>query len=295
MTQLDIHHDPGVSVQRHAGDDFAWEFAFAEPLLHLRGLVLQVCGYQEWSRDRLRRVQPPYSGVPLIIGFGEALTVSGERYRLEGVTSFMAGLDVTTAITEGQGHQAGVQLDLTPMGAARFLGMPLEALSRQLVRFDDLLGRDASDLREQLALANGWGPRLRLVQSFALKRISSHAGPPPLVAAVWRRLIASSGQASIEAMAGDAGVSRKHLTRQFAHWTGLPPSAYARVLRFDRAVARIKHQPDAIDWAMLAQDCGYYDQPHFNRDFKGFTGMTPTAFLSGLMPGGGVAAGTGAV
>jgi AraC-like DNA-binding protein len=267
--------------------------AFAEPDARLRGLVRRVCGYQEWSSGPLRRVEPPYSGLPLIIGFGEALTVSGDRYRLEGVTSFVAGLDVAAAVTEGQGHQGGVQLDLTPLGAARILGMPLEALSRQLVRFEDLLGREAVGLSEQLALANGWGPRLRIIQDFALHRAHAHAGPPLLVASVWRRLIASSGRASIEAMADDAGVSRKHLTRQFAHWTGLPPSAYARVLRFDRAVERIKRAPDLVDWAMLAQDCGYYDQPHFNRDFRGFSGMTPSAYLAAMMPGGGVAAGGG--
>jgi len=91
-------------------------------------------------------------------------------------------------------------------------------------------------------------------------------------------------------MAEDAGVSRKHLTHQFRTWTGLPPSSYARLLRFERALGEIARLPHARDWARIAAGCGYYDQPHFNRDFKAFTGLSPSGYVARLMPNGGVAA-----
>ena len=288
-------HDAGamqrrLRVERFASHDIAWEMAFAEPDGRLAGLMQRMCGYREWSASPLQRIQPPYSGLPLIIGFGEPIRVSGETYALDRVSSFVAGLDIAAARTEGVGHQAGIQLDLTPLGAARLLGMPLEPLAYRLASLEDLIGAEGGRLAQRLGDATNWADRLTLVEAFALERIARHPAPPPLVAALWRRLTASRGNVNIAALADDAGVSRKHLTQQFRRWTGLAPSLYARVLRFDRAVTQIKAQPAAIDWAQLAGGCGYYDQPHFNRDFRAFTGLTPTAFVAALQSGAGVVA-----
>ncbi|BCW88871.1 hypothetical protein sos41_20150 [Alphaproteobacteria bacterium SO-S41] len=277
-----------LRVERFASADIAWEMAYAEPDARLAGLVQRMCGYREWSASPLQRIQPPYSGLPLIIGFGEPIRVSGDSYALDHVSSFVAGLDIAPAQTEGVGQQAGIQFDLTPLGAARFLDMPLESLAYGLASLDDLIGVEGRRLAQRLGEAADWAERLALTEAFALERITSHPAPPPLVTALWRRLIASRGQTDIAALAEDAGVSRKHLTQQFRRWTGLPPSLYARVLRFDRAVEQIRARPTAIDWAQLAGGCGYYDQPHFNRDFRAFTGLTPTAFVAALRPGGGV-------
>ena len=65
---------------------------------------------------------------------------------------------------------------------------------------------------------------------------------------------------------------------------------FARVLRFERAVAQLGRD-DGARFVEIAQDCGYYDQAHLNRDFREFAGASPTSYLGRLLPdGGGVAA-----
>jgi len=279
-----------VALSSDATADYAWEMAETAVPPALAQLATRLVGYREWMAQPMRRIEPPYTGLPMIIGFGETLNVSGAHYRLDDVSAFVAGLDLSAAYTEGSGHHAGVQLDLTPLGAIRILGMPLEGLARGLVRLEDLLGREGAALRQRLGEANDWASRLRLVRDFALRRAAAHAEAPWIVAYAWQALTRSRGEASIANLADDAGVSRKHLTQQFRLWTGLPPSAYARLVRFERAVKAIERAPSAADWAQVAAGCGYYDQPHFNRDFKAFTGMSPTAFVARMIPNGGVAA-----
>jgi AraC-like DNA-binding protein len=83
---------------------------------------------------------------------------------------------------------------------------------------------------------------------------------------------------------------------------GFPPKTIARLLRFNRAVRSLDRlsrtrgtepagkpyiettPPEdpvvgAIQWAGLAADCGYFDQPHLIKEFREFAGITPHAFL----------------
>jgi AraC-like DNA-binding protein len=58
----------------------------------------------------------------------------------------------------------------------------------------------------------------------------------------------------------------------------MTPKLYCRVRRFQAALSLMARQAD-VDWAQVALACGYFDQAHFNRDFRAFAGVTPTAYL----------------
>jgi AraC-like DNA-binding protein len=58
---------------------------------------------------------------------------------------------------------------------------------------------------------------------------------------------------------------------------------YCRVQRFTRALQTVGGTAD-VGWTELALTCGYYDQSHFNRDFREFAGMSPSQFLAHHRP-----------
>jgi AraC-like DNA-binding protein len=83
-------------------------------------------------------------------------------------------------------------------------------------------------------------------------------------------------------LAEAARVSPFHLIRTFHQHVGVPPAAYRRELRV-RAAQRLLE----AGWppAQAAIECGFYDQAHLNRNFKAFTGLTPsTAGSTGCSP-----------
>ena len=57
-------------------------------------------------------------------------------------------------------------------------------------------------------------------------------------------------------------------------------------MRFESVCRSLRGRP--ADWARLAQQAGYTDHPHLNRDFRDLAGTTPGEFLARLIPGGGV-------
>jgi transcriptional regulator GlxA family with amidase domain len=101
--------------------------------------------------------------------------------------------------------------------------------------------------------------------------------PPPELAWAWGRMVASGGRVPVRRLAETTGWSERRLLRGFREHVGLPPKTFARLLRFRRAVARLERE-GARALADVALDCGYYDQAHFNRDFRAFAGATPTEF-----------------
>lgn len=53
----------------------------------------------------------------------------------------------------------------------------------------------------------------------------------------------------------------------------------ARIYRFARVILSVDAQ-GPVDWSHLAQTAGHFDQAHFSKEFKDFTGHTPTAYLA---------------
>jgi AraC-like DNA-binding protein len=228
--------------------------------------------------------------VTLIISFGPALDVldlegSGERH-----VSFVAGLSDAPVLTEHAGVQHGIEVNLTPLGARRLLGVPMHELTNRVVGLGDLLGPTAPLLVERLAETADWTEQFELLDAALARRLSETAASAPEVAWAFDRLRASGGRTSVAALTGELGWSRRRLGEAFRDQIGLSPKLLARILRFERVVARLRVE-DPQRWADVAYDAGYYDQAHFNRDFRELAGTTPSAFLASRLPDGGGFAG----
>jgi AraC-like DNA-binding protein len=83
--------------------------------------------------------------------------------------------------------------------------------------------------------------------------------------------------AAIGQVARRVGLSHRYFIEQFKAHVGLTPRLYGRIQRFQAALPLLRDDRP-VDWCRLALSCGYYDQAHFNRDFKAFAGLTPTTY-----------------
>jgi AraC-like DNA-binding protein len=232
--------------------------------------VRTLAGWHERSDGPVRRHELPGGRVVLVVSFGPSMDIDGRRF-----TSFAAGLHDAPVLTEHAGLGHGIQAYLSPLGARRLFGMPMSELTRDVVELEDLLGPAADELADRLATAPDWATRFDLLERAIARRVLA-AGPiAPELEWAWRRLLATDGAVPVASLAAELGWSRRHLAVRFREELGMPPKALARIVRFERALERLRA---GHDLAALALDAGYYDQAHFNRDFRAFAGTTPTAF-----------------
>src|SRR5262249_37661616 len=103
--------------------------------------------------------------------------------------------------------------------------------------------------------------------------------PSPEIASALDVLARTAGAARVRDIAADIGWSRKHLSRRFVNEIGVAPKTLALVLRFHRACA-LARSAGGGGWASIAVEAGYADQAHLTRDFRVFTGETPTEWAA---------------
>jgi AraC-like DNA-binding protein len=274
-----------LTIARHDSALGRWEIARRQAAAHLRGHVSCYVGYLEATPGPLRRREVPGADVTLIISLGPTIEVFDPARRGDHYTSFVTGLWDGPALTEHAGFQHGVEVNLTPLGAHSLLGLPMHHLANAVVKLDDLIGAEAQRLAARLDEAPGWAARFDLLDAVFGERLARARPASSGVAWAWGRLRATHGAITVAALTEELGWSRRHLGAQFHEQIGLPPKLLARILRFDRVVALLRDR-DPERWAEVAYACGYYDQAHFNRDFRQFAGATPTAFLASRLPDG---------
>jgi AraC-like DNA-binding protein len=255
------------------------------PRPEFRPYVSAYWGFEERSRRPVHRLEVPYPGVIVMIGFEGGVRIVPAEVdpdRSPSHRSFVAGLHVSAARTAHDGRMHGVELALTPIGARAFLGVPMHELASRAISLDDVLGARAVRLAERLHEAEGWPARFELLERELAARLAD-AVPAREVAWAWSRLRATAGGVRVDEITGEVGWSRKRLGAAFREHVGLPPKVVARVLRFGHAVSLLRVD-DRPEWGEIAHRCGYYDQAHFNRDFREFAGVTPTEFARRLSP-----------
>jgi AraC-like DNA-binding protein len=269
------------------------------PHAALRPFVTGMVGYRsEGLPVAVHRGLPsPY--LTLVLTIGDPLGVLAHPDPVQAGGSYQAlvgGLHVRPALVVRPERQAGVQLNLTPLGARALLGLPASALASVDVELADLLGPAATELTDRVRASATWPERFAVLERCLARLIRDDATPPPEVREAWRVTTACGGRIRVDDLARHVGWSPRHLTLRFRAETGLAPKEAARVVRFDRARRRlalraVSGQP--LDLAGLAAGGGWYDQAHLTRDWRAFSGLAPRRWLSqeiGFVQDGGMAA-----
>ncbi len=167
-----------------------------------------------------------------------------------------------------------VGVQLLPGAAQALLGLPADELAGQHVNLEDLWGRGAGLAREQLLGAATPQEALRRLEGLLLQRL--RGGPAqtahPLVLQALRQFEAGMG---VEDAVARSGYSHRQFIRLFSQAVGLGPKLYCRVRRFQKALPLVQ---GSLALAAVAAEAGYSDQPHFNREFREFAGLTPEQY-----------------
>ena len=190
--------------------------------------------------------------------------------------AFLSGQSTSYANLTYCGNIDMISVEFLPAGAKAFFKMPMIELYEQTVAIDTLNDPQLAELEKRLfdttdpkicvfLIEHFLKKRLYQLDEHNLKRINA------VMQSIYR------GQQNIDKLAQIACFGYKQFKRIFADYVGANPKDYLRIVRFQKALHILQIQPQ-ISLTQLSYECGYYDQAHFTKDFKQFSGYTPTEY-----------------
>jgi AraC-like DNA-binding protein len=173
-----------------------------------------------------------------------------------------------------------VRVVFRPGGAYPFFGVSIGELADRIVSLDALWGSHAERrLLEQVIDAMNQGDRavVAIVEQALTDRMRTKPFEPAAALAARAAVpLLARGDTAIDDVVRELGISGRHLRRAFHATVGLGPKAYARIARFQRALALASTR--AGHWNDVAVRAGYFDQAHLIADFRDLALVSPGAF-----------------
>ena len=162
-------------------------------------------------------------------------------------------------------------------GAYRFFAQSLREIADGVVDLRNIWTKGGDECSERVAFARSPRDRLHVLEDALLKSLRANDRNDCTVDRCLQRINSTRGQVNIAELARDLGISNRQLARRFENAVGFSPKEFARVIRFLHAVRSLSQRTQHT-LTETALECGYFDQAHFNHEFREFAGMTPGQF-----------------
>lgn len=200
------------------------------------------------------------------------------RYTSHGL-AVISGARTNCFVIDTSQEERVFGIQFQPGGAFPFFRAPASELKNTTVALECLWKEAAGELRERLLAASTIDSMFALAEKYLLAQLVRQLELHPAVDFARQHFCRSPHLATVASVLDRIGLSQHRFIQLFHHQVGLSPKAFCRVRRFQRVLHTVHGSRD-VDWAQVALECGYYDQPHFIHDFREFSGLTPAQYLA---------------
>jgi AraC-like DNA-binding protein len=167
-----------------------------------------------------------------------------------------------------------------PDGFTPFTDMPVNEMEHRAVPLQEIFGASGVALEEAVLAAASTEDRINIVQEFLKARLVTPESVDRVAKSSVAAIMQLNGQLSIDELSGQLNISRRQLERKFSSIIGLSPKQLSKIVRL-QATLKLLVSKQVTSLTSLAYEGDYYDQAHFIKDFKEFTGMSPKQFYAG--------------
>lgn len=219
----------------------------------------------------------------IVFNLGEAaLSLSGSRAAQH--RSWVYGQLSTYRDLAVSGSFNWIVVVLQPHGACQLWQAAATEWNNSFIPAREVLGQDINKVADRLMQATSLHNATALLDTW-IKDLAQHSHPAPalLVQAI-RHIQATAGTQSIHHLLQQLQVHERKLERLFAQSIGLSPKQYAGIVRITAGARKIRRLQPAGQLTSIAYDNDYFDQAHFIKDFRKYTGITPWQYRHSVAP-----------
>jgi len=224
---------------------------------------------------------PPSAFCSLVFNYGDAYFLHNKKYdRLQVPMNFVAGHAIYCYKLFLQGTIGVAGIVLKPAALSTFFNVDGFDFIEERTEMSRILSHDiiqacATDIR-QAKSAEG---RAKAMEMFMLKQYETRRPTTDFIDDAANAIVEKNGMLHVHDLLTNAFMSRRTFERRFFRKVGMSPKYYARIRRLSHLCNLIAGKRK-VDWPEVLYECEFFDQAHFIKDFKEFTGRTPHQYLN---------------
>lgn len=239
------------------------------------------------EKDLNNEVFYPSGYVDLIINISEgmAATIINGRRKDTPAIELLGHLTLPARLTVAKGTSVLIAR-IYPHASALFFSDPLSEFTNYATDMYDVAQVENRELYEKIMEADGLAPKINILENHfvqQLKKYETRLKKVLMLQGLNQNLFVTNSL-DLPALAQNSGLSERYIQKLYLSNVGISPSAFTSVIRFNKSLHLVLNTSESL--TTIACDCGYYDQAHFIKEFKKFTGITPFASRSSLLKNG---------
>lgn len=233
--------------------------------------------YYVVSENALESAYKVFPSSGLVIGFqykGQLTTIKNSienKLASAGIT----GISDRYKVFKNSADIGTVLVYFTEIGFTHFSSNPANELFNLSLSLDDIFEKSSvNEVEEKLATASTDHQRVKIVEHFLLTQLKNIQTDKLIIEAV-KLIYQSKGTIRIKELNEKLFISQSPFEKRFRKVVGTTAKKFASIVRFN---AVLDHMSETKTLTEICYENNFYDQAHFIKDFKQFTGDTPENF-----------------
>lgn len=217
----------------------------------------------------------PSSG--LVIGFQYKGQISSVKDRtINKLTSAgITGISDSYKIFKNSDNIGTVLVYFTEIGFMHFSSRPANELFDLIISLDDIFEKSkVNEVEEKLGIASTDSQRIKIVEQFLLTQLKDIDTDKLIVEAV-KLIYQTKGTIRVKELNEKLFISQSPFEKRFRKVVGTTAKKFASIVRFNSVLDNLNETKTLTE---ICYENNFFDQAHFIRDFKQFTGDTPEKF-----------------
>ena len=217
----------------------------------------------------------PSSG--MVIGFqyrGELAAIEGKsEYKLAaaGVTGIADSYKVFKSST----NIGTILVYFSEIGFTHFAAHPAHELFNLSISLNEIFAKnEVSKVENELAMPLTDKQRIKIVETFLIAQLKEIQTDKLVLEAV-KLIHQSKGTIRINELIKKLAISQSPFEKRFRKVVGTTPKKFTSLIRFNVVLTTLTPAKSLTE---ICYENNFFDQAHFIKDFKGFTGQTPESF-----------------
>jgi len=218
--------------------------------------------------------------VEVIFHYAEPfITYQSDRTKFKQPQSFAISQMRKFIDIESDGKIGFISVRFFPWGAYHFFNEPIKNFLDQTISTKKIWGEHIYQLIKKLCVASTHEKKVSTIEHFLVEQFNDNKENVNQFDEAIKLIRNSKGQLSMEEICEKTFLTKKTLERRFIETVGTTPKVFSRITRFLNICHHLEeHENKTL--TQLTYECGYYDQAHFIKDFKEFSGFTPKEFFA---------------